>query len=190
RGPRRVRVESFPVGSRQLNELMAAVRQEAEGCAELRERLFQVNFHTTLAGDAMVTLLYHRKLGPDWQAAAAQLRARLAATPTAAAAGSAPHVIGRSRKQKVELEAGFVLERLTVAGREYVQKQVEGAFSQPNGAVCQHMLSWAVEVTRPAQAQGQGTGDAAAVAAAAAHKVQQEMKQEEQQEEVGDGNSG
>jgi tRNA (uracil-5-)-methyltransferase len=26
--------------------------------------------------------------------------------------------------------------------------QVEGAFSQPNGGVCQHMLNWAVDATK------------------------------------------
>ncbi|EFJ46848.1 hypothetical protein VOLCADRAFT_118051 [Volvox carteri f. nagariensis] len=133
----------------EVNELMEAVRQECIQCPELRNRLFQVNFHTTLAGDAMVTLLYHRKLGAEWTAAAERLRDVLAATPTAAAAGRRPHVIGRSRKQKVDLDASFVLERLRVGGREYVQKQVEGAFSQPNGTVCQHMLGWALDVTRP-----------------------------------------
>ncbi|GIL92594.1 hypothetical protein Vretifemale_20118, partial [Volvox reticuliferus] len=153
--------ERFPVASRQLNELMEVVRRECGKSPELRNRLFQANFHTTLSGDAMVTLLYHRKLGPEWAAAAEHLRDALAATPAAAAAGRRPHVIGRSRKQKVELDAGFVLERLRVGGREYVQKQVEGAFSQPNGAVCQHMLGWALDVTRTepgAQRGGEGGG--------------------------------
>ncbi|GIL59952.1 hypothetical protein Vafri_14608 [Volvox africanus] len=148
KGPRRVVVEHFPVASRQLNELMEVVRRECGQSPELRNRLFQANFHTTLSGDAMVTLLYHRKLGPEWAAAAEHLRDALAATPSAAAAGRRPHVIGRSRKQKLELDAGFVLERLRVGGREYIQKQAEGAFSQPNAAVCQHMLSWALDVTR------------------------------------------
>jgi tRNA (uracil-5-)-methyltransferase len=35
-----------------------------------------------------------------------------------------------------------------VDGREYRYRQVEGTFSQPNGVVCQHMLSWARHVTR------------------------------------------
>ncbi len=33
-----------------------------------------------------------------------------------------------------------------MAGREYTYKQVEGSFSQPNGDVCQKMLTWALEV--------------------------------------------
>ncbi|KAG2493638.1 hypothetical protein HYH03_008155 [Edaphochlamys debaryana] len=158
-GPRRVRVESFPVASRQVNELMEAVKRVASEDPELRTRLFQANFHTALSGDAMVTLLYHRRLGPEWEAAAERLRDALAATPTAAAAGKRPHVIGRSRKQVIHLSAGHVEEVLHVGGRPWIQRQVEGSFSQPNGAVCQHMLGWALGVTRPATA---GAGAAAA----------------------------
>ncbi|PNW88249.1 hypothetical protein CHLRE_01g021150v5 [Chlamydomonas reinhardtii] len=169
KGPRRVRVDTFPVATKQVNELMAVVREEADKTPELRQRLFQVNFHTTLAGDAMVTLLYHRKLGPEWQAAAERLRDALAATPTAAAAGVRPHVIGRSRKQKIALDADFVLERLTVGGRTFVQKQVEGSFSQPNGHVCQHMLTWAQDVTKPAAAS-EGSAAAAAEGSVAAEE--------------------
>lgn len=33
---------------------------------------------------------------------------------------------GRSRKQKVELDRSWVLERLTVNGKEYVYQQVGG----------------------------------------------------------------
>ncbi len=119
----------------------------------------------------MVTLLYHRKLGAEWNAEATRLREALAATPTAAAAGTRPHVIGRARKQKVELDASYVIERLAVNGQMFVQKQMEGSFSQPNGAVCQHMLSWAQDVTRPlgaARMQGEGQGEGAGEGAAAA----------------------
>lgn len=51
----------------------------------------QVNLHTTLSGQAMVTLLYHRKLGDAWQEAAQKLRVCLGdlASPI--------HIIGRSR---------------------------------------------------------------------------------------------
>ena len=43
----------------------------------------------------------------------------------------------------------YVTERLTVAGREYSYRQPEGAFTQPNGGVNQHMLSWAYDVLGP-----------------------------------------
>lgn len=112
----------------------------------LRHKLFQANFHTTLAGHAMVTLIYHRKLDDAWTTAAKLLREELGKVPGAI---SPPHIIGRSRKQKILLDANEVQETLEVPGRgtlHYVQ--VEGAFSQPNASVCTSMLGWAVDVTR------------------------------------------
>jgi tRNA (uracil-5-)-methyltransferase len=40
-----------------------------------------------------------------------------------------------------------VLEVLSVDGRQLQQVQVEASFSQPNGGMCQHMLSWARSAT-------------------------------------------
>ena len=82
----------------------------------------QVNFHTTLSGQAMVTMIYHKKLGPEWQAAAEKLRRVLGACPSSAQ--PAVDLIGRSHKQKLELERGFVIERLAVDGRTLTYKQV------------------------------------------------------------------
>ena len=44
---------------------------------------------------------------------------------------------------QVKLDQDFVVEELEVNGRKYTYKQIEGSFTQPNGVVCQHMLSWA-----------------------------------------------
>lgn len=56
------------------------------------------------------------------------------------------HVQGRSKKQSIVLDRNFVIERMNIEGREYTQKQVEGCFSQPNGVMCEQMVSWAVRV--------------------------------------------
>lgn len=103
---------------------------------ELKRKLYQVNIHTSLAGDAMVTLIYHRALGDAWSDAARGLRQQLQAAVAAVAAAAAGdgggggsgvacgtlHVIGRSHKQKVAFDEDFVTERLTVNGRELVYK--------------------------------------------------------------------
>ncbi len=82
----------------------------------------QVNFHTTLSGEAMVTMLYHRRLGPPWEAAAGELRASLLAT-CAEATGQLT-LAGRSRGQKLALGPGHVTECLRVAGRPLLYRQV------------------------------------------------------------------
>lgn len=43
------------------------------------------------------------------------------------------------------LQRDHVIEELQVAGRTWRYQQVEGGFTQPNGHVNQHMLSWALD---------------------------------------------
>ena len=64
---------------------------------------FQVNFHTTLNGEAVVTLLYHKALDDAWTEAARALRPVLAAAAPSTN-GHVPHIIGRSHKQKICLD--------------------------------------------------------------------------------------
>ena len=82
----------------------------------------QVNFHTTVSGQAMMTMIYHRKLDEVWTAAAQKLRKVLGACPSSTQ--PSVHIIGRSRKQKIELDAGHVIETLDVGDRQLIYKQV------------------------------------------------------------------
>ena len=71
----------------------------------------------------MVTMLYHRKLDDTWKEAARQLRATLQASATKLSDRDLS-IIGRSRGQKVELDASHVIESFNVNGRRYSYKQV------------------------------------------------------------------
>ena len=83
-----------------------------------------MNFHTTLNGEAVVSLVDHKVLDAAWIEAARLLRpALLASAPSAR--GHLPHIIGRSRGQKVCLEQDFVVEKLTVHGKQYTYRQYE-----------------------------------------------------------------
>ena len=72
-----------------------------------------------------------------WRAAALALRETLGV-----------ELIGRSRKQKIALHSDQVEEVLTVHGREYRYRQIEGSFTQPNGGINQQMLGWATDRVR------------------------------------------
>lgn len=113
-----------------MNELMPAIMKAVHEKPILKEKLYQVNFHTTLSGEAMVTLIYHKKLGDNWKAAAEDLRASLSSLPSST--NGIVQILGRSRGQKLELTCSHVDEVLTVAGKQFSYRQVEGAFSQPN----------------------------------------------------------
>ncbi len=136
-----IRLDDYPVASRRINELMPRLRQALLENDTLRRRLFQVEFLTTLSGEALVTLIYHRPLDDAWEAAARALQAQLDV-----------FIIGRSRKQRLVLERDHVWERLEVEGRTFRYQQVENSFTQPNAEISRAMLGWARDVTRGSQA--------------------------------------
>ncbi|KPM64584.1 tRNA (uracil-5-)-methyltransferase [Pseudomonas putida] len=127
-------IEDFPIASQRINALMPRLKTAWQASEELGNRLFQVEFLTTLAGDAMVTLCYHRPLDEAWETAARQLAEDLGVS-----------IIGRSKGKRLVIGRDYAVEKLEVAGRVFSYRQPEGAFTQPNGAVNQKMLSWAFE---------------------------------------------
>lgn len=132
-----IRLEQFPAAAERINALMPKLRAELMVSPALRRKLFQVEFLTTLSGAALVTLVYHRPLDEHWRTAALTLRETLGV-----------ELIGRSRKQKIALHSDQVEEVLTVHGREYRYRQIEGSFTQPNGGINQQMLGWAADRAR------------------------------------------
>ncbi|MET0378886.1 MAG: tRNA (uridine(54)-C5)-methyltransferase TrmA, partial [Spongiibacteraceae bacterium] len=126
-----IALTQFPAGSQRINTLMPQLRDYLSGDEILRHRLYAVEFLTTLSGDALITLIYHKPLNDEWQAAALRLRATLGVD-----------LIGRSRGKKIPLDRDWVQETLRVAGRDWNYRQIEGSFTQPNGGTNQHMLEW------------------------------------------------
>ena len=132
-GPRRA-LQDFPVACRYISERMPRLKALLEQSDILRRRLFQVEFLTTTGDDTLITLIYHRKLDDQWQAAALELQDTLQVC-----------IIGRSRKQKRVLERDFVTEILPLHGRNYHYRQAEGVFTQPNASINRHMIEWVLD---------------------------------------------
>ncbi|MFB5747045.1 tRNA (uridine(54)-C5)-methyltransferase TrmA [Cedecea sp. P7760] len=137
----RIRVNSFPAASELINALMPAMLDGVRDIPALRHKLFQIDYLTTLSNQAVVSLLYHRKLDDEWQRHAEALRDSLRAR------GFDVHLIGRATKTKIELDQDFIDERLPVAGKEMIYRQVENSFTQPNAAMNIQMLEWALNAT-------------------------------------------
>lgn len=135
-----VKLDNFPIASNIINDLMPKLRQAILASTRLKERLFQIEFLSTLSGQCLVTLIYHKPLCEQWQQEAKQLEQTLHC-----------HIIGRSKKQKIVLSQDFVTEQLTVLGKNYSYHQAEGSFTQPNAAINQKMISWAITCLEPVQ---------------------------------------
>jgi tRNA (uracil-5-)-methyltransferase len=133
------RVDAFPIACERIQRLMPHLRERLRGNTQLRRRLFQVEFLSTLAGDTLVTLVYHRRLEQAWEASAGELADRLCEEGNL----NELSLIGRSRGQKLVLGREFVQEVLPVAGESYRYRQYEQSFTQPNAAVNMRMLEWA-----------------------------------------------
>ncbi len=129
-----IKLDSFPPGSVAINALMEPLRDRLSNSDTLKRKLFQLEFLTTLSGEVLVTLIYHRRLDSEWETAARALADELGIL-----------IMGRSRGQKVVLQRDHVDEELQVGVRKLRYRQIEGSFTQPNGGVNQQMLDWACD---------------------------------------------
>ena len=129
-----IRVSTFPLACDPIQSLMAPLRDRLRNTPDLRRKLFQLEFLSTLAGDTLVSLIYHRALDQAWENAATRLAEDFGIA-----------IVGRSRKQKVVIGRDYVTETLRIHCREFRYRQYEQAFTQPNAAVNARMIEWAVD---------------------------------------------
>lgn len=127
-----VRVDQLAIASKAIYDLMPILLEKLNGQLMLSKRLFQVEFLSTLSGDMLVSLIYHRRLDEEWEALARTLASELNI-----------QIIGRSKKQKLVLDRDYVIETLPIGGKDYAYHQYEGAFTQPNGKLNAEMINWA-----------------------------------------------
>lgn len=90
---RPVLMADFPAAGEAVCALMPRLRAALLADETLSRRLYAADFLSTLSGDMLVTLIYHRRLDADWEAAARRLAGELGIG-----------LIGRSRGQKLTLD--------------------------------------------------------------------------------------
>lgn len=141
----RYRVDEFPIASPLINRMMKILLAEIKGNETLTRKLFQIDYLSTLSGQIAVSLLYHKKLDEQWEIQAKLLKKRLEGS------GFNLQLIGRATKQKICLDNDYVEEVLNVDGKNYIYRQVENSFTQPNGKMNIQMLQWARNCTKESQ---------------------------------------
>lgn len=141
----RYRVDEFPIASHLINRMMKALLAEIKGNEVLTRKLFQIDYLSTLSGQIVVSMLYHKKLDEMWETQAKMLKKRLEGI------GFELQLIGRATKQKIALDNDYVEEVLEVDGRAYFYRQVENSFTQPNAKMNIKMLEWARSCTANSQ---------------------------------------
>ncbi|MBQ4834129.1 tRNA (uridine(54)-C5)-methyltransferase TrmA [Pseudoalteromonas sp. MMG010] len=138
----KIRVDTFDPAAPLVSEIMQVMIEHLKPNEILRRKLFQIDYLSTLSGEILVSLLYHKPLDEHWLSAIKTLKEKLSRDYKI-------DFIGRARKQKEVLGDDFVTEQLNVNGQNLIYQQVENSFTQPNANVNIKMLEWAQDLCKP-----------------------------------------
>ena len=129
-----VAVESFPIASKRINELMPALLRILNASPVLGSSLAAAHFLGTQSGDMLVSLIYGAAMAEGWAEAAEACRTAL----------GVPSLMGRSKGECIVLGKGnWVEETLRLDdGRALTYRQAEGSFSNPSAAMAERTLSF------------------------------------------------
>lgn len=136
-----IKLTQFEIGSELINKAMPELLQALKFTPVLRYKLFQVDFLSTLSGQLLITLLYHKAIDERWEQAGQKLR------ETFLNNGYDIRLVGRAAKQKRCLPVDYVEEILTINGKTLYYKQIENSFTQPNANINIKMLAWLCSLT-------------------------------------------
>ncbi|WP_294882383.1 tRNA (uridine(54)-C5)-methyltransferase TrmA [uncultured Gilliamella sp.] len=142
---KRVRIDSFPIASQLINRAMQTILPLLQYNDKLRHQLFQIDYFSTLSGQLLITLLYHKKLDDQWIIEAECLKQQLAER------GIIVNLVGRASNQKIAVNVDYVDETLAIFDKNFSYRQVENSFTQPNAAINIKMLEWAISVTKDSE---------------------------------------
>ena len=145
RTKKRVRIDSFPIASKLINSAMQAILPLIQYNDKLRHQLFQIDYLSTLSGQLLITLLYHKKLDEQWIIEAQKLKQQLAEL------GIKTNLVGRASNQKIAVNVDYVDETLPILDKTFNYRQIENSFTQPNAAINVKMLEWAISVTKKSE---------------------------------------
>jgi len=128
----------FPIKSCELpfkpiTDLMEELIVELNSDFELKNKLFAIEFLSTLTQQVLVTLIYHRKINENFDEVARKLENKFGI-----------FIIGRSRKNKRVISKSTLENSFKVSNREFKFIYEENSFSQPNQFMNIKMLEWSL----------------------------------------------
>jgi len=127
-------IEACSIVSEPIASLMPELLAQLQKNEILHFKLFGIEFLSSTTKDTLVTLLYHTKLGSNWNELAKALEEKFSIK-----------IIGRSRKQKIVLSKDYITDTLTIDKKQYTFQYFEGGFTQPNQKVNEKMVEWVIQ---------------------------------------------
>jgi len=129
---RLVKIDECSIVSKKIQSLMKKLLTEVVKSEVLKKKLFAVEFLTTTTDEAIITMIYHKKLDDIWLENAKNIDIDA-------------NIIGRSRGVKIVVDRDFIYETLSINNKKYRYKILDTGFTQPNPKVNEKMISWVVE---------------------------------------------
>lgn len=127
-------IDECPIVLESIFNLMPNLIRKINQKDIFKEKLFSIEFLSSLNGETLTTLIYHKKLNKEWEVEVREISKKLGIL-----------IIGRSRGQKVVLDRDYVLEKLKIFDKSYTYIHKEATFTQPNPYVNQKMIEFAKE---------------------------------------------
>ena len=128
-----VKIDECPKVMSAIESRMWHLLEQINSSDILKRKLFGVEFLTSTTNEALITMLYHKKLDDEWEQKAKELEIVLDCS-----------ILGRSRKQKVILSKDYIVEVLPIDGKDITYIEYESGFTQPNPTINIKMVEWAI----------------------------------------------
>ncbi len=127
-------VRECEILSAPLNTLIKTLPGALNSDKILKDKLFSAELLGNGDNECVLNLVYHRRLDKAWMESAKALAAKYGV-----------FVTGRSKGEIHTVGQDFVIRSFEVGGEKLTYIIKQNCFSQPNGAVNEKMLNWAVK---------------------------------------------
>lgn len=129
-----VKIDECNIVSQKIQTLMKDIMRIVKNNDILKHKLFAIEFLTTTIDEAIVTLIYHKKLNDTWKKEAEK---NFFAVDS--------NIIGRSRGVKICLHNDFIFDELNINDKKYKYKLLDSGFTQPNPKINEKMIEWVLD---------------------------------------------
>ena len=130
-----IEIDKYAICSRAIQSLMKPLLDRIKEDEILLHKLFQVEFQSSRSQEVMVSLIYHKNLGPDWIRKVKLIKDDLKCS-----------IIGRSKKQKLIIGQDYVTEEYQSINQSFKLNLYEQCFSQTNPDICDQIINWVEEI--------------------------------------------
>ena len=128
-------IEECKIVDKAIYDLMPKLLSEIEKSDILKFKLYEIDFLSNKDGEVLVTLIYHKKVDESIGEEIKKLKDKFKNVD----------FIVRKKGRKFVFDKNYLIERLNVKNKEYKYKIIENTFSQPNRAMNEKMIEWALD---------------------------------------------